>query len=212
MKMNKLISMMFIMLLAGFAAHGQNDKKATKILDGISEKTKASKTIRIDFAYTMFNKKDNINDKFSGVLLSKGDKYRLTVAGQEVFCDGKTIWTYLKEAKEVNISSSGDGEEGFTPTKLLSDYAKDYKAKFIKELGNNQLIELTPVAKGKSFTKIGLTIDKTRQQVTQFQIFDRGGSVFTYIVNKWITDQPIDDKQFIFNKASYPGVGINDMR
>jgi outer membrane lipoprotein carrier protein len=203
---------MLVMLLAGFVANGQTDKKATKILDQISAKTKAYKTIRIDFSYTMVNKKDNINDKFNGVLMSKGDKYRLSVAGQDVICDGKTIWTYLKDAKEVNINSVGEGEEGFTPTKLLTDYVKDYRAKFIKEQGNTQYIELCPLAKGKSFTKVGLNIDKARQQVSQFQIFDRGGSVFTYNVNKWITDQAIDDKQFVFNKASFPGVEINDMR
>lgn len=210
--MNKLISILLILTMTGFIAKAQNDPKATKILNDISARTKASKTIRIDFSYTMQNQKENINDRFNGTLLSKGDKYRLSVAGQEVISDGKTIWTYLKEAKEVNINSAGEGDEGFTPTKLLTNYAKDYKAKFVKEQGNNQVIELTPVAKGKSFTKVTLTIDKAKQQVTEFRIYDKGGSVYVYAVNHWITNQPMDDKLFEFNKASYPGVEINDMR
>jgi outer membrane lipoprotein-sorting protein len=44
----------------------------------------------------MDNKKDKIHDKFTGTLLSKGDKYKLSVARQDVICDGKTVWTYRR--------------------------------------------------------------------------------------------------------------------
>lgn len=190
----------------------QNDKKATAILNDLSSRTKAFKTIKIDFAYTMENKKESISEKFTGTLLSKGDKYKLTVAGQDVFCDGKTMWTYMKDANEVNVNDVDANDDSFTPTKLLSNYTKEYKAKFIEEKGNNQVLELYPLVKGKSFTKVKLTIDKGLKQVKEFVIFDRSGSTFKYIVNKFITDQTVDDKTFIFNKTSHPGVEVIDMR
>lgn len=205
--------LIFITLTAISAiAFSQNDKKATAILDDLSAKTKSFKTIRIDFAYTMENKKENINEKFTGTLLSKGDKYKLTVAGQDVICDGKTMWTYMKDANEVNINDVNVNDDSFTPTKLLSNYTKDYKAKFIEEKGNDQVLELYPIAKGKSYTKVKLTVDKTLKQVKEFMIFDRSGSIFRYTVNKFITDQAIDDKTFLFNKANHPGVEVIDMR
>jgi outer membrane lipoprotein-sorting protein len=206
-----------IIILIAFTAistltFSQNDKKATAILDDLSAKTKSYKTIRIDFAYTMENKKENINEKFTGTLLSKGDKYKLTVAGQDVICDGKTMWTYMKDANEVNVNDVNADDDSFTPTKLLMNYTKDYKAKFIEEKGNNQVLELYPIAKGKSFTKVKLTIDKALKQIKEFVIFDRNGSTFKYSVNKFITDQTIDDKTFLFNKANHPGVEVIDMR
>ncbi len=209
--MKKLI-MIAILAVFAITAFAQNDKKAAAILDEVTAKTKLYKTIKIEFTYAMDNAKEKIHDKFKGSLLSKGDKYKLTAAGQDVISDGKTMWTYLKEAKEVQINNAGEDDDSFTPTKLLSGYSKDYKSKFIEEKGNNQIIELYPLKKGKTFTKVQLTIDKSKKQVSRFVIYDRSGSTFSYIVDKFIADQAIADNVFSFSKADHPGVEINDMR
>ncbi|HAH57210.1 MAG TPA: gliding motility protein, partial [Bacteroidales bacterium] len=80
--------------------------KAQTILDEVSARTKSYKTIRIEFEYTMVNKAQNINDSFKGVLISKGDRYKLTFSGQDIISDGKTSWTYLKDANEVQINTA----------------------------------------------------------------------------------------------------------
>jgi outer membrane lipoprotein-sorting protein len=209
--MRNLLTIVTLVALT-FSGFAQTDKKATEILDAVSAKTKLYKTIKIDFTYAMDNDKEKIHDKFMGTLLSKGDKYKLTAAGQDVISDGKTMWTYLKDSKEVQINNAGEDEDSFTPTKLLTGYSKDYKSKFIEEKGNDQIIELYPLKKGKSFTKVQLTIDKAKKQISKFVIYDRSGSTFSYIVNKFVTDQAIADNVFTFNKAEYPGVEVNDMR
>jgi outer membrane lipoprotein carrier protein len=209
MKKLLIIATLAILSISGFA---QNDNKASAILDEVSAKTKLYKTIKIDFTYAMDNAKEKIHDKFKGTLLSKGDKYKLTAAGQDVISDGKTMWTYLKDANEVQINNAGEDDDSFTPTKLLSGYGKDYKSKFIEEKGNDQVIELYPLKKGKTFTKVQLTIDKSKKQISKFIIYDRSGSTFSYIVDKFVSDQAIADNVFTFNKAEHPGVEINDMR
>ena len=209
--MKKLLAFA-ILLSITLSVEAQVDKKAQAILDEVSVKTKSYKTIKIDFTYAMDNEKQKIHDKFKGTLVSKGDKYKLTAAGQDVISDGKTIWTYLKDANEVQINNVGEDDDSFTPTKLLSGYNQDYKSKFIEEKGNDQVIELYPLKKGKSFTKVKLTIDKAKKQISRFVIFDRNGSTFSYIVDKFLTDQAIADSMFAFNKADHPGVGIDDMR
>ena len=209
MKRLLMIAALVVIAISGFA---QNDKKATAILDEVSAKTKLYKTIKIEFTYAMDNAKEKIHDKFKGSLLSKGDKYKLTAAGQDVISDGKTMWTYLKDANEVQVNTAGADDDSFTPTKLLSGYGKDYKSKFVEEKGNDQIIELYPMKKGKTFTKVQLTIDKNKKQISKFVIYDRSGSTFSYIVDKFIADQAIADNVFSFNKADHPGVEINDMR
>jgi len=209
MKKLHLIALLLVLTVSGFA---QNDNKATAILDDVSAKTKSFKTIKIEFTYAMDNAKEKVHDTFKGTLLSKGDKYKLTAAGQDVISDGKTVWTYLKDAKEVQINNVGEDEDAFTPTKLLSGYNKDFKAKFIQENGNEQVVELYPLKKGKTFTKVRLTIDKTKKQINKIMIYDRNGSTFSYIVNKFVADQVIADNVFTFNKADHPGVEMNDMR
>ena len=104
------------------------DAKAVKLLDEVSAKTKAYKTIKADFTYTMTNKQAKINESKTGVLLVSGDKYRLTAAGQIVICDGKTVWTYIKESNEVQVNDVENKEESLTPSKLLTSYNENYNA------------------------------------------------------------------------------------
>lgn len=210
--MVKQISLVLMALVITLGVRAQSDKKAENILNSVTARTKSYKTISISFTYTMENTKKKIKDSYSGTLLSKGDKYKLNISKQEVICDGKTVWTFLKDANEVQISEVEPNDDSFTPTKLLTNYTKDYKSKFIEEKGNTQVIELYPLKKGKSFTKVQLTVDKTKLQVMKFVIFDKNGSTFTYAISKFTPDLTIADKEFVFNKADHPGVEINDMR
>lgn len=210
--MIKNISLLVISFMISWSLMAQSDKKAETILNSVSTKTKSYKTISISFSYTMENTKKKIKDTYTGTLLSKGDKYKLAISKQIVICDGKTVWTYLKDANEVQISEVEPNDDSFTPTKLLTNYTKDYKSKFVQEKGNNQIIELYPLKKGKSFIKVQLTIDKAKQQVMKFVIYDKNGSTFTYAITKFTPDLNIADKEFVFNKADHPGVEVNDMR
>lgn len=213
-KLNNPMKKYFLSMLAilfAVGAFAQTDKKAQTILNEVAAKTKSYKTIRIEFDYTMVNKAQNINDSFKGVLVSKGDSYKLTFSGQEVISNGKTTWTYLKDANEVQINTVDKGDDSFTPNNLLSSYNENYKAKLASETDKQQIIELTPLQK-KTFNKVMVTIDKARKMVKQISIYDKNGSIYTYAVNKFETDLPYADNLFTFNASQYPGVDEIDMR
>ena len=55
----------------------------------------------------------------------KGDKYRLEFAGQDVISDGKTRWTYVKDANEIQIDNQRKDENAITPTNIFTLYEKD---------------------------------------------------------------------------------------
>jgi outer membrane lipoprotein-sorting protein len=189
----------------------QSDKKAQSILDEVSAKTKAYKSIRIEFTYKMENTAQKINDSYKGVLISKAEKYKLTVSGQDVISDGKTVWTYLKDANEVQVNTVGENEESITPTNILSNYNKNFKAKLIKETPQQQIVELTPIQK-KNFNKVRVTIDRAKKMVDTLAIYDKNGSVYSYIVNKMDVNQNFYDSMFAFKAAEHPGVEVIDMR
>jgi outer membrane lipoprotein carrier protein len=197
--------------LLTFSLTAQVDKKAQSILNDVSASTKSYKTIRIEFTYKMENTAQKINDSYKGVLVSKGDKYKLTVSGQDVISDGKTVWTYLKDANEVQVNSVGENEDSFTPTSLLSSYTENFKSKFIKETSTEQIIELIPIQK-KNFSKVKVTIDKAKKMVNSLVIYDKNGSVYSYIVNKMEVNQNFYDTMFTFKPADHPGVEVIDMR
>ena len=189
--------------------------KGASLLDEVSAKTKSSKSIKADFTYSMENKQAKLNESKSGSLLVSGDKYKLVLAGQQVFCDGKTIWTFIKESNEVQINMLDHNEEALTPSKLLSSYNTDYKAKPMRDKPNSEpnteSFELTP-NNSKNFVKAVLVIDKIKKQVKSFSLFDKNGNTFTYKVIKYQTDLPVTAADFTFEPANHPGVEIIDMR
>ena len=68
-----------------------------------------------------------------GTLYIKGDKYRLEFAGQDVISDGKTRWTYVKDANEIQIDNQRKDENAITPTNIFTLYEKGWNSKYIGE-------------------------------------------------------------------------------
>ena len=218
MKINNLKSItvllfMTVFTLVPFIVNAQSaERKAKSILDAVTAKMKAYKTMKLDFTYSMVNKGQKINESFKGVLLSKGDKYRLNISEQQIFCDGKTAWTYQKDANEVQVNDVNSDEESFTPTKFITSYANNYKSKLLSEKGNQVIIEMSPVKGRKKFSKVNLTLDKESKQIKSMQVYDKNGGVFTYNIERFITNQSIPDTEFVFKASNYPKVEVVDMR
>lgn len=197
------------------ATFGQAKKTSEEILKQVSEKTKSFTTIRIAFTYNMDNPTAKVHESETGVLLVKGDKYKLDIAGQKVISDSKTSWTYISEANEVQINSVEEDENALTPTKLLTSYSEDYKSKLVNEVtkdGRAQyVIELKPNAE-KNFTNVEMMVDKELYRINRIAIQDKSGNTFTYIVNKWETNVAATDAEFSFDPKNFPGVEVIDMR
>jgi outer membrane lipoprotein-sorting protein len=206
-----LISLLLAILCSSF--YGQD--KATAILEEVKAKTESYKTIKAGFTYKMENKQAGINESKDGTILIKGDKYRLTIAGQLVICNGKTVWTYLKESEEVQINNVDASDESITLSNLLDSYQEDYKSKFISEKAQGaktvQTIELTPL-KGKTYSKIRIDIEKTKKQILSFVLYDKNGSSYSTLIREFVTDTPMNDAEFTFDVKKYPGVEVVDMR
>jgi len=188
------------------------EKKATALLQEVTAKMKAYKTMKLDFTYSMINKGQKINESFKGTLLSKGDKYKLNISEQQIFCDGKTAWTYQKDANEVQINDVTSDDESFTPTKFMTSYGNNYNSKLMAEKGNQLIIEMSPVKGRKKFSKVNLTLDKESKQIKSMQVFDKNGGIFTYNIERFTTNQPIADTEFVFKASNYPKVEVVDMR
>lgn len=188
------------------------DPRAVALLEEVSKKAKSFKSIKVDFSYSMENTKARINEEKTGTLLVSGDKYKMSAAGQTVICDGKTIWTYLKESNEVQVNALENKDDAMTPSKLLTSYNSNYKSKIIKSSDPSmESVELIPNT-SKTFTKAILGIDKAKKQVKSFTLYDKSGNTFTYKIKSYITDTPVTDADFTFDTKKFPGVEVIDMR
>lgn len=213
-------SFVFIALTVfGFTCFAQDtekgDKKSNAILNALTAKTESYTSIRAEFTYKMVNEEAGIDESTAGILLVMGEKYNLDISGQMVFCDGETMWTYIVDAEEVQVNSVEDAEGAISPNKLLSSYNEDYRSKFISEdflYGTSvNIIDLTPV-EGKSYYKVRLIIDKAKDQLLDFTIFDKNGSTYSYVITAFTPNVEVTEDMFHFNSADYPGIDVIDMR
>ena len=177
----KIITLFFAGVLA-LNITAQEDAKAKGILDKLSAKTKSYSTIKAEFQYSMINKADGVNETQSGKIDIKGDSYLLTIQGQDIISNGKTIWTHIKESEEVQINSVDEDEEGgISPNKIFTLYESGFKYKFVSEKNNIQTINLYPKdAEEKAYHRISLKIDKLKQQIKQVAIFGKDGTQTIY--------------------------------
>ena len=196
---------------------GSNDPDAKKILDGVSAKFKTYKAVQANFTLGVEDGKGKSQGTKKGIVYMKGSKYRVTITGQEIFCDGNNVWTYDKAANEVTVSKFDPGANTITPQKLFTNfYDKDflYKLNGEKKLAGKAVaeIEMTPVDKTKNFHKVYLYVDKKTQSIYSTKILDKSGNKYTYTVNSMKSNASISDAQFIFDKKKYPGVEEVDLR
>ena len=194
---------------------GKSDADAKKILDAVSAKFKAYKTVVAKFVLKIENGSGKNLGVKSGDVFLKGTRYRIITPGQEIFSDGSNIWTYDKTSNEVTINKIDPAANSITPQKLFTNfYDKDFLYKLngvVKESGKGmQEIELTPTDKTKPFFKVLLYIDKNIIYTTK--VFEKSGNKYTYRISNMKTDQPVLDNSFLFDVKKYPGVDVVDLR
>ncbi len=192
---------------------GQNDPAAKKVLDGVSTKFKTFKSVQAKFTLKIENSAaKNLGTK-SGTVYMKGTKYRISVTGQEIFCDGANVWTYSKADNEVVITKLDLTNNSITPQKLFTNfYDKDFLYKLNSDVKGVQEIELTPIDKTRPFFKVLVNVKKTAQTIASTKVFEKTGNRYTYSVGSMNTSAAVADAQFVFDAKKYPGVEVVDNR
>jgi outer membrane lipoprotein carrier protein len=219
--MKKKFFAVFILVISLAGLHAQNnslgasDPDAKKILDAVSTKMKTYKAIQASFTLKIEDSKGDAQGTKKGNAYVKGNKYRVTITGQEIFCDGKNIWTYDKSSNEVTITKFDPSANGLTQKLFTDFYDKDflYKLNGEKKMAAKtvQEIEMTPVDKTKNIFKIYLYVDKASKTVYSSKMLDKSGNIYIYTVNSLKNTPAISDTMFVFDKAKYPGVEVVDL-
>ena len=221
---NRILSIVFTMMITCFTAAaqapkemGKSDPEAKKVLDAVSAKFKTFKSVKASFALKIENAAGKVQGTKSGTVMMKGVKYRVSITGQEIFCDGATIWTYDMAAKEVQVSDLDNSSGSITPQKLFTNfYDKDFLFMLnpdVTRAGKTyQVVELTPVDKTKPFFKVVIEVDKASKVIMSTRVFEKNGNRYLYAISSMATTTVIPDDSFAFNLKKYPGVEVIDLR
>lgn len=215
--MKKLtLFLLTLIFSAGLMAQKIKKNDAEQLMERISKRYKAFKTMKADFSYAIESRQNKNTEKQKGQILIKGNKFKLDIANQLIICDNKTVWTYSKEINEVQISKYDPKSNAVRLDDIFTMYSKGFLYKTLeskKEAGKEIVqVELTPKDKKKNFFKIKVNADKTNQSIISTQVFDKSGSIHTYTVINQVPNLLFKDKQFDFDPKQYPGCEVVDLR
>ena len=215
--MKKFLALCFIVAVAILPATAQTDAKAKSILEGVSKNINSLKSLKANFALHLTGGNGKVKETKKGSFSMKGKKYHVTLSGQEIICDTKTVWTYVKESNEVQVSNYNPNEQTISPDKLFTNfYDKEYKYKFMgeKKVGTKtcSVIELVPVAATKQFTKVELLVDKASNTIIGGSIWEKNGNKYKYEISGFTPNAPMSDALFTFDAKAHPGAEVVDLR
>ncbi len=210
--MNKILSIALLLFLS-FTTNAQ-DKNAKVLLDQITAKVKSYNNISIDFKYSLYNSKENINKESKGNLLLEGNKYVLNFLGVTKIFDGKKSYTIVPEDEEVTISSGNNKEENaITPSKMLTFFNSGYKYYWdtLQDVKGRkiQYIKLVPINTKDHRKEVLLGIDSQTKNIYNVIEIGKNGTKTTLTVNSFKTNQPLSKNQFTFAASKYSNYYIN---
>ena len=206
-----------------FAQTNLNDKEAGALLQSSAAQYKQHKTLSADFTLTIIRPKQKPTDadaKFtevqSGKVWLKGDKFKLSLMGNEIYCDGKNIWTFLAKSKECQLNDYVESDEIFSPGKIFDLYQAGY-AYQIKEKKNYgakavTVIEMAPSNRKVSFFKIDVGIEDATKEVLEVKVYEKNGTRYIYKLDKVEADLSLIDSFFTFDSKRNLSVKVIDLR
>jgi outer membrane lipoprotein carrier protein len=215
--MKKILVLTANLLIMSSLVMAQKDKKATAILDEMSKKYQTMKSFSAAFTYGIEGANAKLTESYKGDVTVKGAKFKLKMAGQEVFANGKDMYSYVKETNECSVTEFNPNEmDALSPTKIYSIYKKGYKYVFLEEVKEGsqfyEVIELSPEDKSSKVAKVQIKVNKNDKSVKSWKVWDKSGKRTVFRVDKFMPNSPADDQLFTFDKKKYPGVEVVDLR
>ncbi len=202
--MNKLYSIVLVMVAMFLQVNAQNDPNAKKILDAVSNTVKGYKTISAGFSIKSVTSRGVNNGTKTGTIITKGQKYVLKEGKTEILCDGIKTYNY-DGSKTITVSAVEESVQTLTPQKILSgSYDKDFTYRLVATKGNLHEIEMKPIDNRKNFSKVNIFVDKNKNMIVRAVILDKGNNTVQVSFTNIVPNKNLADNLFAFNASKYP--------
>ena len=221
MTTGKIYTILFItgFLLIGFSVNAQQkDPAAMKILENFQKKIQSFPAIKSEYQFTIIDLKENSESTYKGEFSMKDEKYVMKMGNMEIYYDGITLWNFLPEEGEVNISAPElSDEQDFleNPALFFKLYKKDLYNKLVEEKNVDgviyNIIDLYPKDLNKGFSRIRLFIEKDELELYSIRYFGKDGIHYLLLLTDYETNV-LQDSWFQFDVSKHPNVEVIDLR
>ena len=216
MIMKKILLLIFG--LFSTLSYSQDNSDAELLLNKVSENIKNYDNIYINYAYTLQNIEEDINQTNNGSFVTEDEKWRFEMLGVTRIFDGNKLYSISPDDQEVTISSQDpEDETTITPNKMLYFYEEGYyfemdESRFV---GNGQFrkkiqyVKLIPKDSEAEIKYILLGIDTEFNQIYEVIETGKNETVTTISIVDFEFNIPLDSKLFVFDEEKYQDYYMN---
>lgn len=203
-------TLLFLLFAATTLSAQTTANEAKTLLADVSQKIKSAQGIQLDFTYTFENPRADASMKQeeSGSIILSSEKYRLEFMGVDRLHDGKKVYTFLHDDKEVQIMDAEDDDEGFTPGFVLDMYKEGFSYSMAgTSTVNGKKVQhvMLKSLKSPEIEYIEIQAFADNKQIYKMIQKGRNGSLTTFDVAKYkeLTEAP----NLNFNRKKYTAKG-----
>ena len=199
-------------------SYSQDNSDAEFLLNKVSENIKKYENIYINYAYTLQNIEEDINQTNKGSFVTEDEKWRFEMLGVTRIFDGNKLYSISPDDEEVTISSQDpEDETTITPNKMLYFYEEGYYFKMDESrfVGNGQFrkkiqyVKLIPKDSEAEIKYILLGIDTEFNHIYEVIETGKNETVTTISIVDFEFNLPLDVKLFIFDEEKYQDYYMN---
>ena len=209
-----------ILLIFGFYAFGvsQENSDAELLLNKVSENIKSYENIYINYAYTLQNLEEDINQTNNGSFVTENDSWGFEMLGVTRIFDGEKLYSISPDDEEVTISSQDpEDETTITPNQMLYFYEDGYYFEMDESrlIGNGQFrkkiqyVKLIPKDSEAEIKYILLGIDTEFNQIYEVIETGKNETVTTISIVDFEFNLPLDANLFVFDEDKYKDYYMN---
>lgn len=208
-----LLSLLFITSQSLFA---QQDEKAKKILDQMSNFYQELNAFSADVHQEAISTNDGKLGDIDMKAIISGNKYQLQLDGQTIYNDTKDVYRYDQEMDEVTIESAEGDEEGLTgsPAQIYNIYKKNFKYLYVGKENGLDVIDLSPNKDLEiNFFRIRMFIKPSTHELVKWEMYEKGNLMkYVYVINNFDKTVKVSEADFKFDTSSHPDVEVVDLR
>ena len=152
--------------------------------------------------------------RMNGTLAVRGDAFRLDLGEQLLVTDGRTMWSYTPDERQVVVQAYDEGQVGFSVGQLFTDYLRVFRATGATKATiagvQYDVLALRPRAAGTSVRDATLYVRSSDAVPARVRVHDRNGGTLQFDVSNVRLNRPLAPALFTF--AAPRGTETVDLR
>lgn len=204
----------FLFLITCLLCLSASAQDARKVLDATASRIRKGGDTQVTFTATSFSGSTE-QGRTEGTMLLKGRKMQMDTPTMKTWYDGKTLWSYMPESGEVNVTTPTEKEiAAMNPYSFLGTYKKGYKLSMKEStLRGHATYEVHMLARYAGNLVQEVYIDINKADYTPLCVRVKQDDNWSRIaIHQYKSGLDIPDAQFRFDASKHPEAEVIDLR